>query len=514
MEFDTEWDLSDIEIQASSADARTEPQNSYSTPVEICASDLKNDIDIQGIDWSQMSVTREEYRRKRTRDYRGNYTNLTPHPHKEIRQTCAAVIPGSIYYAFRYAKVPRRIPIVHFQLRNLLWAANKNEIYYAGDSSVLSWSPIAKRSSTTLDLRLNRLQDVRISTMCAKLGILMLGGFNGEYVLQRPSDGIVSPTKDKQRSASSSTSPSASSRYGRATRSGFVTTSYNGITNHIDIAEARQGTINAIISSNDEFVRIMNLDELKITCSFKFPWAVNCSTLSPDKRMLCVVGDDRETLIADAQSGEILSTLRGHADYSFACAWSPCGRIVATGNQGEALDPTDKTSRLYDVRNMSRPFCLLRRKLSAIRSIRFSDDGKFMAMAEAADFVHVLEMARLHEILEQGDHLVPPSYTPPEIPQYAHSYAQPMDVDEEEQDEIEESSGGDSAANPSSSQPRIGGHDLPCQIIDFFGEISGISFTPGDGEQLYIGNAHESYGCILEYERTRPSIGNLDSMLV
>jgi hypothetical protein len=27
-------------------------------------------------------------------------------------------------------------------------------------------------------------------------------------------------------------------------------------------------------------------------------------------------------------------TLEGHIDFTFACAWSPCGRYMATGNQG------------------------------------------------------------------------------------------------------------------------------------------------------------------------------------
>ena len=124
---------------------------------------------------------------------------------------------------------------------------------------------------------------------------------------------------------------------------------------------------------------------------------------------MCVVGDSPEGYILDAQTGEsmlfsrechrnvapaAITTLQGHVDFSFACAWSPDERIIATGNQ-------DMTMRLYDIRNPSKAFavlgtCLLGvhrirtfttnktsgSKMGAVRSIRFSSDGRFLAMAE------------------------------------------------------------------------------------------------------------------------------------
>ncbi|TPX47645.1 hypothetical protein SeLEV6574_g02539 [Synchytrium endobioticum] len=497
--LDIDWEASD-NGEAQSPSRNQPAQAAYSIPVEIYSSDILS-VDIQGIDWSQMTMTRDEYRTTRLRDYEGNYTNLTPHPRRLIKRSCAAVIPGSNYYSFRYTKVPRRIPIIHFQLRNLMWATSKNHVYYAADSAVLAWNPILKRSSTVLDMRVYGLDHIRISTMCAKLGFLMIGGFNGEFAVQRLHHDMnwdhgnlssASSTAGCHTSAPTRQTPS----WAQA-RSGFITTSYNGITNHIEIEETRAGRINAIVSSNDEYTRILDFEQLRVVSAFKFPWAVNCTTLSIDKRMLCVVGDDRDTLITDAQNGEVLATLTGHSDYSFACAWSPCGRVVATGNQ-------DKTCRLYDVRSMSQPFCMLRGRLSAIRSIRFSDDGKFMAMAEAADFVHIFDMSRLQEILHEGHHLNLYANTSPRPSQFAHTYAQRTDVEEE----VEEENDDDDDDDEGEEEEEAPG------IMDFFGEISGMSFSPGDGEQFYIGNAHESYGCILEYERTRPTIGNLDSVLI
>lgn len=138
-----------------------------------------------------------------------------------------------------------------------------------------------------------------------------------------------------------------------------------------------------------------------------------------------------------------LATLTGHIDYSFACAWSPDGRLLATGNQ-------DMTTRLYDTRNLSRTLAVLPAIMGAVRSIRFSDDSRFMAFAEPADFVHVVDLQRV-----------------------------PLD-----------------------GRPK---HEWPddayrTQVVDFFGEIAGISFTPGGtgngGDGLFIGIADPKYGLV------------------
>jgi WD40 repeat protein len=75
--------------------------------------------------------------------------------------------------------------------------------------------------------------------------------------------------------------------------------------------------------------------------------------------------------------------------------------------------------------------------MGAIRGIKFSSEGDFMAMAEAADYVHVY----------------------------------------------------DAKADFSAAQE-----------IDLFGEISGISFSP-DSESLFVGIADRTYGSLVEFNR-------------
>ena len=75
--------------------------------------------------------------------------------------------------------------------------------------------------------------------------------------------------------------------------------------------------------------------------------------------------------------------------------------------------------------------------MGAVRSVRFSSDGKFLVVAEPADFVHVYS----------------------------------------------------SEANYRKRQE-----------IDFFGEISGVSLSPDD-ESLYIGIWDRTYASLLQYNK-------------
>ncbi|KAG2243249.1 hypothetical protein Bca52824_094906 [Brassica carinata] len=84
---------------------------------------------------------------------------------------------------------------------------------------------------------------------------------------------------------------------------------------------------------------------------------------------------------------QTLETLSGHFEYSFASAWHPDGITFSTGNQ-------DKTSRVWDTRNLSQSVAVLKGNLGAIRSICYTSDGKYMAMAEPADFIHVYDVSK------------------------------------------------------------------------------------------------------------------------
>ena len=65
-----------------------------------------------------------------------------------------------------------------------------------------------------------------------------------------------------------------------------------------------------------------------------FPWCVNAVAVSPDHKVMAVVGDDENVCLVDNGSGTPIGTLRGHIDYSFCVQWHPTQeRLLATGNQ-------------------------------------------------------------------------------------------------------------------------------------------------------------------------------------
>ncbi|XP_057975046.1 uncharacterized WD repeat-containing protein C2A9.03 isoform X2 [Malania oleifera] len=315
-------------------------------------------------------------------------------------------------------------------LRNLIWATSKHDVYLMQNYSVMHWSSLLRRGKEVMNVASQivpavkhpgslsqSLSRVQISTMAVKNNLLVAGGFHGELICKYLNhSGVAFCTK--------------------------LTTDDNAITNEVDIYHNPGGSMRIMAANNDAQVRVFDTENFTCLNCFSFAWSVNNTSVSPDGKLFAVLGDDPECLIADAQSGKVVGNLKGHLDYSFSSAWHPDGRILATGNQ-------DTTCRLWDVRNLSESLAVLKGRMGAIRGLRFSTDGQFMAMAEPADFVHVFDTKS--------------SYT-------------------------------------------------KGQEIDLFGEIAGISFSP-DTEALFVGVADRTYGSLLEFNRRHYNYNYLDSIL-
>ncbi|KAL3619720.1 hypothetical protein CASFOL_034632 [Castilleja foliolosa] len=423
-----------------SADSDFDDDFELSKPkTDTSALEVRNGKDIQGIQWERLNFTREEYRESRLKQYK-NYENLS-RSHGDIEKDCKEVDKGHNFYDFQFNTRLVRSTIVHFQilrsraavlseqlakrdhfdmLRNLLWATSKHDVYLMQNYSVMHWSSLLRKGKEVLNAAkpvvptlkypgcsAQPLSRVQISTMTVKDNLMVAGGFQGELIckyLNQP--GVAFCIK--------------------------LSTDENAITNSVDVFHNPCGAMRIITANNDAQVRIM--DTIKFAClnQFTFPWCVNNTSASPDGKMLAILGDSADCLIADAQTGKVISNLKGHLDYSFSSAWHPDGQILATGNQ-------DTTCRLWDIRNLSESIAVLKGRMGAIRTIRFTSDGRFMAMAEPADFVHVFDT--------KSD--------------YATG-----------------------------------------QEIDLFGEIAGISFSP-DSEALFVGVADRTYGSLLEFNRKR-----------
>nr|KYP52844.1 putative WD repeat-containing protein C2A9.03 [Cajanus cajan] len=457
---------------------------------DTTASEARNGKDIQGIPWERLNYTRDKYRETRLKQYK-NYQSLS-RSRSDLHKECLEVHNGKTFYDFHFNTRLVKSTIVHFQhlfelnsycmklclfdrfscsleklqfhiiiiikrlvlfvknlysqvffksflfllaflleinyelccigdcLRNLLWATSKHDVYLMQNYSAMHWSSVLRRGKEVLNVAkpiiptLKRpgflaqpVSRVQISTMTVKENLMVAGGFQGELIcknLKHP--GVLF--------------------------CGKISTDDNAITNAVDVFRNPAGSLRVITANNDSQVRVFDAENFASLGCFKYDWSVNNTSVSPDGKLLAVLGDSTECLIADANTGKITGSLKGHLDYSFASAWHPDGRILATGNQ-------DTTCRLWDIRNLSQSMAVLKGRMGAIRALRFTSDGRFLAMAEPADFVHIFDS---HSGYVQG------------------------------------------------------------QEIDLFGEIAGISFSP-DTEALFVGIADRTYGSLLEFIRKR-----------
>ncbi|XXG61261.1 hypothetical protein AAC387_Pa04g2965 [Persea americana] len=410
--FEEEYQSHSVEY----SDLEDDDMNMNKQSGDTSAVEARNGKDIQGIPWERMNFSREKYREMRLKQYK-NYQNLSYSPEK-LQEECKEVEKGGTFFDFQFNTRLVKSTIVHFQLRNLLWATSKHDVCLMQNYSVMHWSSLLRRGREVINVAgpitpnprhcgsiAQSLSRVQISTMAVKDNLMVAGGFQGEIIckyLNHP--GVAFCTK--------------------------ITNGENAITNAVDIYRSSNGSTQLMTANNDSHVRIFDTEKFALLRCFSFPWSVNNTSVSPDGKLLGILGDNTDCLIADAISGKGIETLKGHLDYSFASAWHPDGRILATGNQ-------DTTCRLWDVRNLSKSLAVLKGRMGAIRSIKFTSDGRFMAMAEPADFVHIYDT--------QSDY-------------------------------------------------------RKAQEIDLFGEIAGISFSP-DTEALFVGVADRTYGSLIEFNR-------------
>ncbi|KAL2374274.1 hypothetical protein RJZ57_001252 [Blastomyces gilchristii] len=318
--------------------------------------------DIQKIPWQKkMNVRRSDARILRDSWYKG-YRNLVFDPHgysKRLPQTEEFFKAKTMYTKYKAS-------MSHFQLRNLMSVTSSNTVQYAHRSKIYSVTPFHKQKNCLIDLSHTSksatfFEPVRISIMKAKHGVTIVGGFCGEYAMR----GDVTD---------------------HSTVDGYITKSQNGITNHIDIAKHRTSrSPQAIIASNDQYLRVLDCETNKVVQRHKFARAINCTDTSLDGRLRVIVGDAREAWIIDSECGKPVQPLSGHQDFGFACAWSPDMLHVATSNQ-------DGTVNIWDAR-MWRILQFIESDVAGYRSLRYSPVGggpRTLLMCEPADRIAIV----------------------------------------------------------------------------------------------------------------------------
>ncbi|KAM0743659.1 hypothetical protein ACQRIT_001918 [Beauveria bassiana] len=272
--------------------------------------------------------------------------------------------------------IRRDVCLAHFQLRSVLACPTRTHAYYPTPQGIARMNLASGKSETFMNTRDFPAAGAVISTVDADCGVLMCGTFNGEYCIKR----LDAPEK-------------------HAYTEGQITSDPGGITNHIKIHKPRRSCgPAAAIASNDHGFRLLDLETQTIVQEKRYPFALNCTAVSPDRRLRTVVGDHFNVLITNADTGEVLQELGGHRDYGFACDWSDDGWTVATGFQDMAVKIWD-ARRWCNTSGQSTPLCTIRTEMAGARSLRFSPLGSgppVLVAAEEADFVNIIDAKMFH----------------------------------------------------------------------------------------------------------------------
>ncbi len=331
------------------------------------------------------------------------------------------------FFRFRKMDFSHDIHLAHFQLRNLMACASRDHIFYAGKSKVFQWNPYnnkgAVQPTVAMDLTDPIVQPfhsfpggIQISTLTVAHDILVAGGFCGEYSLMN-----LRSSKDTKHTE------------------GLITDHVNSITNHVQVHASRGSSFPvAAFASNDSGLRILDINSNKFIAEHRYDHAINCTAVSPDQRLRVLVGDTRQVMICNAETGEVLQSLEGHRDYGFACDWADDGCTVATGNQ-------DMLVKIWDARKWTNsagvalPIATIAADIAGVRKLKFSPLGsgkRVLVAAEPADIISIID--------------------------------------------------GETFTGK--------------QTLSFFGEIGGVDFT-NDGQDLIVANCDGMRGGLMEFER-------------
>ncbi|ESZ92370.1 hypothetical protein SBOR_7225 [Sclerotinia borealis F-4128] len=341
-------------------------------PVRRC--DLQGEeCDIQRINWKDLGVTRLEARQRRRITYKNYTTLIYPNrPQLHPRQLHGTRLGNDDnYFKFRQMDFQHNVHIRHFQLRNLITCPSQDCILYAAKTKVLHYNPtIASTPSVLIDLANPRIpafhsvsNGCQISTLTSGHDIVVAGGFEGQYALN-----------------------STRAQNGTKHIEGVITEQPNDITNHAQVHLSRSSTPLVTFASNDSGIRTLDVTTNKFISEHIYDHAMNCTAVSPDRRLRVLVGDTRKVMICNSDTGDILQELEGHLDFGFACDWSEDGWTVATGNQ-------DMQVKIWDARYWNRPVASIAADMAGVRKLKFSPLGSgrpILVAAEPADYVNII----------------------------------------------------------------------------------------------------------------------------
>ncbi|KAJ0510881.1 putative transcription factor WD40-like family [Helianthus annuus] len=212
-----------------------------------------------------MRLTREQYRRGRLIQY-VNYEDI-PLSGQTADMIYKQTSKGGTYYDFFHNSRAVTPTAVHFQLRNMVCATSKHDVYVVSNDSIMHWSSVSQNLTEILNFSghvaptekhdgslLEGFMQTDISTLAVNDDFLVAGGAEGELVCKKLyQQGVCFCTR--------------------------VINEDNALTTAIKIYPALSGGKHFLTSNNDCGVREYDMDGFQLVNHFRFPWPVNVSFL-------------------------------------------------------------------------------------------------------------------------------------------------------------------------------------------------------------------------------------------
>ena len=159
-------------------------------------------------------------------------------------------------------------------------------------------------------------------------------------------------------------------------------------------------------------VRLLDADTGKVLATLSgHADYVRSIAFNPDGKLLAAGGGPPqrwgEIKIWDVQSHQLLKTMQGHNDCIYSIAWSQDGKLIASGSY-------DKMAKLWDVAS-GKEVSNLKDHIDAVFAVAFSPDGKRLATASQDRTVKIWDVVtgkRLYSLSDASDGLSAVAYSP------------------------------------------------------------------------------------------------------
>lgn len=341
-------------------------RNDTLTPRHVAAG-----IDSQGIPWSQLNLSRHEYRTRRNEFYSSDSGLAEPNSDIKLYSQKSS---NKLLYQFHSNYLSVKPYYFHFQLRHLVCATSAHDIYTMCLNNTSHYNTITNKLTSCLEFT---HMDVMCSLQVDSYNqLLFLGGTKGEFICMNLITGTRVNSFDK------------------------ITSQESSICNSITLYNNNTLDTHILISDNDTYLRDIAVNTMQCSGEYKFDIPINYSCSNPDNNnMICVVGDTESCYVIDRRiesSHCIINELIGHTDHSFSSSWNINGINICTASQ-------DCTGRIWDIRNTKQSTNIISANMSPIRSCMYSHDGTQLVLCEAADYIHIYQHNQQYTVKQTID---------------------------------------------------------------------------------------------------------------